>query len=67
MPYIQVYMVEGRVQEQREKLAKAITDATVEILKVNKGDICHNFWYELLRLWFRTFLRNHHKLSSYAQ
>jgi len=43
LPYIQVHMVEGRTQEQREKLAKAITDATVEILKVNKEDIWIEF------------------------
>ena len=43
MPYIQVHMLEGRTQEQREKLAKAITDATAEILKVNKGDIWIEF------------------------
>ena len=43
MPYIQVHMIEGRTQEQREKLAKAITDATAEILKVNKEDIWIEF------------------------
>jgi len=43
MPYIQVHMVEGRTQEQREKLAKAITDATIEILKVNKEDVWIEF------------------------
>jgi len=42
MPYIQVNMVEGRAQEQREKLTKAITDAVVEILKVDK----ENVWIE---------------------
>lgn len=36
-------MVEGRTQEQRERLAKAITDATAEILKVNKEDIWVEF------------------------
>jgi len=36
-------MLEGRTQEQREKLAKAITDATTEILKVNKEDIWIEF------------------------
>ena len=43
MPYIQVNLVEGRTQEQREKLAKAITDATAEILKVNKEDVWIEF------------------------
>jgi 4-oxalocrotonate tautomerase len=36
-------MVEGRTQEQREKLAKAITDATVEILKVDKESVWIEF------------------------
>jgi len=44
MPYIQVHMIEGRTQEQRERLAKAITDATAEILKVNKEDV----WIEFI-------------------
>jgi 4-oxalocrotonate tautomerase len=43
MPYIQVRLVEGRTNEQRERLAKAITDATAEILKVNKEDIWIEF------------------------
>lgn len=43
MPFIQMHMLEGRTQEQREKLAKAITDATVEILKVNKEDVWIEF------------------------
>jgi len=42
MPYIQVNMLEGRTQEQRAKLTKAITDAVVEILKVDK----ENVWIE---------------------
>ena len=44
MPFIQVHLVEGRTQEQREELAKAITDATAEILKVSKEDI----WIEFI-------------------
>jgi len=43
MPFIEVHMLEGRTQEQREKLAKAITDATAEILKVNKEDVWIDF------------------------
>jgi 4-oxalocrotonate tautomerase len=43
MPFIQVHLIEGRTQEQREKLAKAITDATAEILKVNKEDVWIQF------------------------
>jgi len=36
MPFIQVNLVEGRTEEQRERLTKAITDAVVEILGVSK-------------------------------
>jgi 4-oxalocrotonate tautomerase len=36
VPYIQINLLEGRTQEQREKLAEAITDVVVEILKVNR-------------------------------
>jgi len=43
MPYIQVHMVEGRTQEQRKKLAKAITDATVEILNVDRKSVWIEF------------------------
>lgn len=43
MPYIHVHMLEGRTQEQREKLAKAITDAAVEILKVDKESVWIEF------------------------
>jgi len=53
MPFIQVHMVEGRTQEQREKLAKAITDATAEILKVNKEDIWIEFT-DMLKTHFAT-------------
>jgi len=34
LPFIQVYLVEGRTEEQKEKLARVITDATAEILGV---------------------------------
>ena len=37
-------MIEGRTQEQREKLAKTITDAIVEILKVEKEHV----WIEFI-------------------
>ncbi len=43
MPFVQVHLVEGRTNEQRERLAKAITDATAEILKVNKEDVWIEF------------------------
>jgi 4-oxalocrotonate tautomerase len=34
MPFVQIHMVEGRSEAQREKLAKAITDLMVEVLGV---------------------------------
>ncbi len=43
LPFIQVYLVEGRTEEQREKLAKAITEATVEILGVAKENVWVHF------------------------
>jgi len=42
MPYVEIHMVEGRTQEQREKLAKAITDLITETLDVTKD----NIWIE---------------------
>jgi 4-oxalocrotonate tautomerase len=53
MPFIQMHMLEGRTQEQREKLAKAITDATVEILKINKEDVWIEF-SDMLKTHFAT-------------
>jgi len=43
MPFIQVHLLEGRTDEQREKLAKAITDAVVEILGVSKDVVWITF------------------------
>jgi len=43
MPFIQVHLVEGRTEEQREKLAKAITDAFVEILGVSRDAVWITF------------------------
>jgi len=39
MPFIQVHLLEGRTEEQREKLARAITDAFVEILGVSRDAV----------------------------
>jgi len=36
MPFIEVHFVEGRTEEQRERLAKAITDAVAEIFGVSR-------------------------------
>jgi len=42
MPFIEIHFVEGRTEEQRERLAKAITDAVAEIFGVSK----ENVWIE---------------------
>ena len=34
MPFVEVHMLEGSTEAQREKVAKAFTDALVEILGV---------------------------------
>ena len=36
MPFIEIHYLEGRTKEQREKLAKAITDAVSDIFEVPK-------------------------------
>jgi len=42
-PFVQIHMVEGRTDEQREKLAKLITDAVVETLQVQKESVWISF------------------------
>ena len=39
MPYIRVEAFEGRTQEQKRKLAKAITDSVADIFKADKEGI----------------------------
>jgi 4-oxalocrotonate tautomerase len=36
MPFVQVHLLEGRTEEQREKIARAFTEALVEILGVQR-------------------------------
>jgi 4-oxalocrotonate tautomerase len=43
MPFIEIHHLEGRTEEQREKLAKAITDAVVEIFQVSKDMVWIKF------------------------
>jgi len=43
MPFIQVNLVGGRTEEQRERLTKAITDAVVDILGVSKDSVWIEF------------------------
>ena len=42
-PFIEIHHLEGRTQEQREQLAKAITDAVSEIFKVEKESVWIKF------------------------
>ena len=39
LPFIQVSLVEGRTEKQREELTKAITDAVVEIMGSKREDV----------------------------
>ncbi len=43
IPFIEVHHLEGRTEEQRQKLAQAITDAVAEIFKVQKDSIWIKF------------------------
>jgi 4-oxalocrotonate tautomerase len=43
MPMIHIHMIEGRSQEQREKIAETFTDTLVQVLGVNKEDIWIEF------------------------
>jgi len=43
MPFVQVHLLEGRTDEQREKIAKAFTEALVEILGVSKDIVWIEF------------------------
>jgi 4-oxalocrotonate tautomerase len=43
MPFIEIHHLEGRTEEQRERLAKAITDAVSEIFNVPKEAVWIKF------------------------
>jgi len=43
MPYVQVHMIEGRTNEQREKIAKTFTETLVEILGVSRDVVWIEF------------------------
>ncbi len=43
MPFIEVHHLEGRTEEQRERLAKAITEAVSEIFNVPKDAVWIKF------------------------
>jgi len=43
MPMVHIHMIEGRSQEQREKIAKAFTDTLVQVLGINKEDVWIEF------------------------
>jgi 4-oxalocrotonate tautomerase len=40
---VHVHMIEGRTQEQREKIAKAFTDTLVQVLGVDKESVWIEF------------------------
>ncbi|MEM3550815.1 MAG: 2-hydroxymuconate tautomerase [Candidatus Bathyarchaeia archaeon] len=43
MPFIEIHYLDGRTEEQLEKLAKAITDAVVEIFGVPRDVVWIKF------------------------
>jgi len=43
MPFVQVHLLEGRTDAQREKIAKVFTEALVEILGVSKDVVWIEF------------------------
>ena len=45
MPYVEVHMIEGRTDEQREKIARAFTDTLVEVVGVSRDDV----WVEFVK------------------
>jgi len=42
-PFVQVHLVEGRTDEQRERITKAFTEALVEILGVPRDAVWIQF------------------------
>ncbi len=53
MPFVEIHYLEGKTEEQREKLVKAITDAIVEIFSVPKESVWIEF-DEMLKTNFAT-------------
>ena len=53
MPFIEIHHLEGRTEEQRQKLAQAITDAVAEIFKVQKDSVWIKF-SEMTKSYFAT-------------
>jgi 4-oxalocrotonate tautomerase len=43
MPFIEIHYLEGRTEEQRQRLAKAITDAVVEIFNTKRDAVWIKF------------------------
>jgi len=43
MPFVQVHLLEGQTDEQRERIAKAFTETLVEILGVSKDIVWIEF------------------------
>ena len=53
IPFIEIHHLEGRTEEQRQKLAQAITDAVAEIFKVQKDSVWIKF-SEMPKSYFAT-------------
>ena len=53
IPFIEVHHLEGRTEEQRQRLAQAITEAVAEIFKVQKDSIWIKF-SEMPKSYFAT-------------
>jgi 4-oxalocrotonate tautomerase len=43
MPFIEIHYLEGRTEDQRQRLAKAITDAVVEIFNTQRDAVWIKF------------------------
>jgi 4-oxalocrotonate tautomerase len=53
IPFIEVHHLEGRTEEQRQRLAQAITDSVAEIFKVQKESVWIKF-SEMPKSYFAT-------------
>jgi 4-oxalocrotonate tautomerase len=53
IPFIEVHHLEGRTEEQRQKLAQVITEAVAEIFKVQKDSVWVKF-SEMPKSYFAT-------------
>jgi 4-oxalocrotonate tautomerase len=57
MPIITVSMYSGRTQREKDRLAEAITEDVIKILKVEKKDVIIVFQEEPHGNWYSSGLR----------